>query len=37
MKRAGQTVLFNFPQTDFERGKLRPALLLARVPGDYDD
>jgi len=37
MKRAGQIVLFRFPQTDLEQGKLRPALLLARLPGEYDD
>lgn len=36
-KRAGQVVAFRFPQTDLERGKLRPALLLAKVPGEYDD
>lgn len=36
MKRAGQTV-FRFPQTDLEEGKLRPALLLGRLPGEYDD
>ena len=37
MKQAGQIVLFNFPQTDFGAGKRRPALLLARLPGDYND
>jgi mRNA interferase MazF len=37
MKRAGQVVLFRFPQTDLEEGKLRPALLLSKLPGDYDD
>jgi len=37
MKRAGQIVLFRFPQTDLEAGKLRPALLLGRLPGEYDD
>lgn len=37
MKRAGQVVLFRFPQTDLEEGKIRPALLLARLPGEYDD
>ena len=37
MKRAGQVVLFRFPQTDLEAGKLRPALLLGRLPGDYED
>ena len=37
MKRAGQVVLFHFPQTDLGTGKLRPALLLGRLPGEYDD
>jgi mRNA interferase MazF len=37
MKQAGQVVLFRFPQADLEEGKLRPALLLGRLPGDYDD
>ena len=33
----GQIVLFKFPQTDQEAGKLRPALVLRRLPGEYDD
>ena len=37
MKRAGQVVLFRFPHTDFGEGKLRPALLLGKLPGEYDD
>ena len=37
MKRAGQVVLFRFPRVDLRGGKLRPALLLARLPGVYDD
>ena len=37
MKEAGQVVVFRFPQTDLEKGKLRPALLLGKLPGDYDD
>lgn len=37
MKKVGQIVLFRFPQTDLEEGKLRPALLLAKLPGEYDD
>jgi mRNA interferase MazF len=37
MKQAGQIILFRFPQTDLEAGKLRPALLLGKLPGDYDD
>jgi mRNA interferase MazF len=37
MKQAGQIVLFRFPQTDLGQGKLRPALLLGRLPGPHDD
>lgn len=37
MKEAGQVVAFRFPQTDLEEGKLRPALLLGKLPGNYDD
>ncbi len=37
MKKAGQIVLFKFPQTDLAEGKLRPALLLAKLPNQYDD
>jgi len=37
MKKAGQVVLFRFPQTDLVEGKLRPALLLGKLPGEYDD
>ena len=37
MKRTGQIVTFRFPQTDMAEGKLRPALLLGRLPGKHDD
>jgi mRNA interferase MazF len=37
MKQAGQIILFRFPQTDLEAGKLRPALLFGKLPGDFDD
>jgi mRNA interferase MazF len=37
MKQAGQVVLFRFPQTDLGEGKPRPALLLGKLPGKYDD
>jgi hypothetical protein len=33
----GQIVLFKFPQTDQIAGKLRPALVLSRLPGQYND
>lgn len=33
----GQIVLFRFPQTDLSAGKLRPALVLAKLPSEYDD
>lgn len=37
MIQPGQIVLFHFPQADLAEGKLRPALLLAQLPGEYDD
>jgi mRNA interferase MazF len=37
MKEPGQVVVFRFPQTDLEEGKLRPALLLGKLPGHYDN
>lgn len=37
MKTSGQVVVFRFPQTDQSAGKLRPALLVSRVPGPFDD
>lgn len=37
MRQAGQICLFRFPQTDLETGKPRPALLVARLPGLFDD
>ena len=37
MKQAGMVVAFRFPQTDLKDGKLRPALLLGKLPGEYDD
>jgi len=37
MKKAGQIVVFRFSQIDLEEGKLRPALLLGKLPGEYDD
>lgn len=35
--KAGKIVLFKFPQTDLEEGKLRPALVITKLPGDYED
>ena len=37
MKQAGQIVLFTFPHTDLTKGKLRPALMLKALPGEFDD
>ena len=37
MKQPGQVVLFRFPHTDLDKGKLRPAVLLRKVPGKFDD
>ena len=34
---AGDIVLFRFPSTDLESGKLRPALLLKKIPNEYGD
>ncbi|MDP1773399.1 MAG: type II toxin-antitoxin system PemK/MazF family toxin [Methylobacter sp.] len=33
----GQIVLFRFPQVDQQDGKLRPALILRKLPGKFDD
>ena len=33
----GQIVLFKFLQTDQTVGKLRPALVLRRLPGQHND
>ena len=37
MRSPGQIVLFPFPHTDQVQGRLRPALLLGKLPGPYDD
>ena len=37
MKRSGQIILFRFPQADLQEGKLRPALLLGKLPGEHGD
>jgi mRNA interferase MazF len=37
VKKSGQIILFQFPQTDLAQGKLRPGLLLGKLPGPYDD
>jgi mRNA interferase MazF len=33
----GQVVLFKFPQTDQAVGKIRPALIIRQLPGQYND
>ena len=33
----GKLALLRFPHVDLDEGKLRPVLLIARVPGDYPD
>ena len=33
----GQIVLFSFSQPDQKEGKLRPALVLRKMPGKFDD
>ena len=37
MIQEGKIVLFRFPQTNQAAGKLRPALVLRKLPGDYKD
>ncbi|MDO9129888.1 MAG: type II toxin-antitoxin system PemK/MazF family toxin [Anaerolineales bacterium] len=37
MRQAGDIVLTRFPLANLAEGKLRPALLLGRLPGDYDN
>lgn len=34
MKQAGQVVVYRFPQTDLEEGKLRPALCWENYPAN---
>lgn len=37
MIQEGQIAVFAFPQTDQRIGKLRPALVLRKLPDKYDD
>lgn len=37
MVRDGQIVLIRFPRVDQQPGKLRPALVIRRLPGRHDD
>ena len=37
MIREGQIVVFTFPQTNLGPSKLRPALVLQKLPGKYND
>ena len=37
MIQEGQIVLFKFPQTDQTLGKLRPALVIRKLPSLHDD
>ena len=37
MIREGKIILFRFPQADQSSGKLRPALVIRKLPGKYDD
>ena len=37
MKHPGQIAVIRFPQSDLEGGKLRPVLIIARLPGGFDD
>ncbi len=35
--KAGQIVLFRFPQTDLILGSLRPSLFISPIPSSYED
>jgi mRNA interferase MazF len=37
MIQEGQIVLFRFPYADRKEAKLRPALVIRKLPGDYKD
>lgn len=37
MRKPGQVAIVRFPQVDLTLGKPRPVLLVASVPGGYDD
>ena len=37
MRRPGQLALVRIPQTNLREGKLRPVLIVRRVPGPFDD
>ena len=37
MRQAGQVAILRFPHADLASGKPRPVLLIAPVPGPYDD
>lgn len=37
MIKEGQIVLFEFPQTDQTLGRIRPALIIRKLPDIYDD
>jgi len=37
MIKEGDIVLFAFPSTDLSKGKLRPAVLIKRIPNNFDD
>jgi mRNA interferase MazF len=37
MSLEGRVVLLRFPRTDRSHGKLRPAVVIRKVPGRYED
>jgi mRNA interferase MazF len=37
MRESGRIALIRFPQVDLSAGKLRPVLLIERLPGRFDD
>ena len=34
---AGDILVFRFPQSNLIEGKLRPALVIKKIEGDFDD
>ncbi len=37
MKQAGEVVVIKYPFSELSQTKLRPALLLGKLPGEHDD
>ena len=37
MLKEGDIILFHFPRVNLTKGKLRPALVIKKIPGKFDD